>query len=107
MKDINFDRFTKIILDFALVNQEKFLLKLKNKFDNCDSDKDGILNESEFVQLLVNVGIIDNESDENLEVILTKADPNNTKTLTFSDCVLVFTETEVEVEDTTAGMQKF
>lgn len=28
-KEINFDRFAKIILDFALINQEKFLMKLK------------------------------------------------------------------------------
>jgi len=28
-KEIHFDRFTKIILDFALMNQEKFLSKLK------------------------------------------------------------------------------
>lgn len=83
------------------------MLKLKSKFDNCDLDHDGILNETEFVQLLIDVGIIDSESDQNLEIILTKADPNNTKKLTFSDCVLVFTETEVEVEDSSAGVNRY
>jgi len=79
---------------------------LKIYFDKCDQDSNGIINENEFVQLLKDVGIIDNEADDNLEIILAKADPNNTKSLTFSDCVLVFTETEVEVEDGTSGIQK-
>lgn len=106
-KEIHFDRFTKIILDFALINQEKFLMKLKKYFENCDKDNDGIVNESEFIQLLKSVGIIDSEEDENLEIILAKADPNNTQSLTFSDCVLVFTETEVEVEDSSSGTQRY
>ena len=57
--------------------------------------------------MLKTVGIIDNENDENLEIILSKADPNNTSCLTFSDCVLVFTETIVEVEDSTTGTQRY
>lgn len=102
-REIGFERFTKVVMDFAIVNQERFLSKLKRWFDGVDSDRDGVLNEAEFVQLLKNLRIIESDMDENLEIVLNKADPNNTKSFTFSECVTVFTETEVEVEEYREG----
>jgi len=65
-------------------------------FNEIDGNCDGMLDEEEMVQLINRLKIVD--SDEQIDVILSKADPNNNKIITFSDCVQVFTETEVLIE---------
>eukprot|EP00341_Mesodinium_pulex_P007853 CAMPEP_0116921426 /NCGR_PEP_ID=MMETSP0467-20121206/21622_1 /TAXON_ID=283647 /ORGANISM="Mesodinium pulex, Strain SPMC105" /LENGTH=64 /DNA_ID=CAMNT_0004599489 /DNA_START=1792 /DNA_END=1986 /DNA_ORIENTATION=- len=48
--------------------------------------------------------IVDDE--QQIEIILNKADPNNNKMITFSDCVQVFTDTEVEIEGEENGEKR-
>eukprot|EP00341_Mesodinium_pulex_P015591 CAMPEP_0116994102 /NCGR_PEP_ID=MMETSP0467-20121206/67901_1 /TAXON_ID=283647 /ORGANISM="Mesodinium pulex, Strain SPMC105" /LENGTH=134 /DNA_ID=CAMNT_0004692047 /DNA_START=1210 /DNA_END=1614 /DNA_ORIENTATION=- len=95
-KEIPFDRFLKVLLDFSLLSHEKFLKKFVDLFNEIDGNCDGMLDEEEMVQLINRLKIVD--SDEQIDVILSKADPNNNKIITFSDCVQVFTETEVLIE---------
>merc|ERR1711865_1335827 len=50
---IMFDDFLKILLDFQLKGHEKFLLKFMKLFRQFDKDKNGVINEEEFRQLII------------------------------------------------------
>lgn len=103
-KYLPFERFLKVLLDFSLLSHEKFLKKFVDLFVSIDRNKDGILDEQEMVDLVKKLKIV--EDEEQIETILSKADPNNNKIITFSDCVQVFTETEVVIEGEEEGVNK-
>jgi len=101
---IPFERFFKVLLDFSLLSHEKFLQRFVDLFHSVDQNRDGILDEAEMVELVKRLKIV--EDEEQIETILNKADPNNNKIVTFSDCVQVFTETEVVIEGEEEGVNK-
>lgn len=103
-KLISFEKFLKILLDFSLMSHEKFLKKFVDLFNSIDQNKDGILDENETIDLVKKLKIV--ETEDQIHKILAKADPNNNKIVTFSDCVQVFTETEVVIEGEEDGVAK-
>lgn len=103
-RTIPFARLLKVLLDFSLMSHERFLRKFVKSFEAEDADRDGILSEEQFVNLVRDINIV--ESDEQVQIILNKADPNNNKLITFSDCVQVFTDTEVEIEGDEDGTKR-
>jgi len=101
---IPFERFFKILLDFSLLSHEKFLKRFVELFQRVDKNRDGNLDEQEMIELVKLMKIVDDE--DQIHTILNKADPNNNKIVTFSDCVQVFTETEVVIEGEEDGVNK-
>lgn len=85
LRMINFDKFLNILLDFSLLQHEKFLKKFVDLFNSIDYDRDGILDEDQMIKLIERLNIV--ESEEHINTILSKVDPNNNKLITFSDCV--------------------
>ena len=53
---LKFAVFLKCVLDFQLKEHEKFLGYFVNVFKRVDSDRDGILTEVEFRNLMITVG---------------------------------------------------
>ena len=53
---LKFGVFLKCVLDFQLKEHEKFLGYFVSLFKKVDSDRDGILGESEFRSLMMTIG---------------------------------------------------
>ena len=53
---LKFSVFLKCVLDFQLKEHEKFLAFFVQVFKRADSDRDGILNEQEFRNLMMALG---------------------------------------------------
>eukprot|EP01064_Diplonema_japonicum_P017936 TRINITY_DN2643_c0_g1_i1.p1 TRINITY_DN2643_c0_g1~~TRINITY_DN2643_c0_g1_i1.p1 ORF type:complete len:767 (+),score=265.50 TRINITY_DN2643_c0_g1_i1:80-2302(+) len=77
--------FLKVLLDFQLQGHERFLGKFVKLFKQFDADKNGILNEAEFVQLLK--AIDPAKLDEEINALLDLIDPHDNQLINFSECV--------------------
>lgn len=55
-------------------------------FKQLDEDNDGIVNEAQFKQLLVSMSVAV-ASEQDLDTLLKVVDPNNNKTVTYSQVV--------------------
>ena len=53
---LKFSVFLKCVLDFQLKEHEKFLSYFVSVFKKVDGDRDGIVNENEFRNLMVSLG---------------------------------------------------
>lgn len=66
----------KIILDFQLLEHEKFLSSFTSLFKEIDTDNNGILNEEELRELLQRMTVIhQSEEIEQIENLLNIIDP--------------------------------
>lgn len=82
---ILYQDFLKVLLDFQLQGHERFLAKFVKLFKQYDADRNGILNEAEFGQLLK---AIDGEkSEDDINSLLDLIDPHNNQLINFSECV--------------------
>ena len=79
--------FVTTALDFQLKSHEKFLVKFSKIFKKIDAEKNGILNEAQFRDLVINlnVGIAEEQIQEYLHIV----DPYNNQSITFSQCCIV------------------
>ncbi|KAJ9457556.1 putative structural maintenance of chromosome (SMC) family protein [Diplonema papillatum] len=77
--------FLKVLLDFQLQGHERFLGKFVKLFRQFDADKNGILNEAEFVQLLR--AIDPAKTEEEVNALLDLIDPHDNQLINFSECV--------------------
>jgi len=82
---IMYDDFLKILLDFQLKGHEKFLLKFMKLFRQFDKDKNGVIDEVEFRQLILATD--PNKTDEETQDLLQLVDPHNNQQISFSECV--------------------
>merc|ERR1712000_550992 len=96
---INFNLFQKILLDFQLKGHERFLEPFRHKFNDVDTDSNGIIDETEFRTLVSSVGA--SKSDKETDDLLHKIDANNNEQITFSECVVLFSSI---YEDVTNGI---
>ena len=80
-----FTDFLKILLDFQLKGHEKFLLKFMKLFRQFDKDKNGVINEEEFRQLIIATD--PNKTDQEIQDLLNMVDPHNNQQISFSECV--------------------
>ena len=53
---MKFAVFLKCVLDFQLKEHEKFLAYFVQLFKKADSDRDGILDENQFRNLMISIG---------------------------------------------------
>jgi len=77
--------FLKVLLDFQLKGHEKFLLKFMKLFRQFDKDKNGVINEEEFRQLIIATDPKKNDSE--IQDLLNMVDPHNNQQISFSECV--------------------
>merc|ERR1712086_1225520 len=82
---IMYEDFLKILLDFQLKGHEKFLLKFMKLFRQFDKDKNGVINEEEFRQLIIATD--PNKTDKEIQDLLNLVDPHNNQQISFSECV--------------------
>ena len=72
-------------MDFQLSEHEKFLYDFTQLFKQVDSDRNGIINEDEFRDLLSQMRVL--HKDEDLIVLLQIVDPYNNQKMTYSEIV--------------------
>jgi hypothetical protein len=77
-------------MDFLIKSRVNYLKNFVILFRKSDSDNNGVLNEEEFYLLLKNLNIYDEYLEENAIRLLNIIDPNNHKTIIFSECVSLF-----------------
>ena len=95
--------FLKVLLDFQLVDHERFLLKFIRIFRQFDLDGDGIINEAEFRDLVFTMDL--GFSDDDVFRLLSIIDPYDNQQITFSEGVSLFT-TEILPVGGVAVMKK-
>lgn len=84
--NILYSEFIKILLDFQLKTHEKFLSQFLKVFRTISNEKNGILNEDEFISLCKKLGI----DDKTISKLLSIVDPYENKLITFSECIALF-----------------
>ena len=82
--------FLKTLLDFQLRTHEKFLSPFLKIFRSLGNEKNGIINEEEFILLSKALHL----DDESISKLLSIVDPYENQAITFSECVALFS-TEV------------
>merc|ERR1711865_492033 len=63
----------------------KFLLEFMKLFRQFDKDKNGVINEEEFRQLIIATD--PNKTDKEIQDLLNLVDPHNNQQISFSECV--------------------
>jgi len=89
---LKFAVFLKCVLDFQLKEHEKFLAPFVQIYKRVDVDRDGILNEEEFRNLMATIGFNQDSpstefSTHRVEKFLQDIDPYSNQKITFSECV--------------------
>ena len=90
---LKFSVFLKCVLDFQLKEHEKFLGYFVQIFKRADVDRDGILSEVEFRNLMLSLGFNQESHDgrdfhvSRIEKFLQEIDPYSNQKITFSECV--------------------
>lgn len=94
---LQFTDFQKIILDFQLKEHEKFLERFIEAFKSIDTDNNGVINESEFRELVQSMDVISDEEEVNY--LLQMIDPFNNQQMTFSELVHLFSSHMVPADE--------
>lgn len=89
---LKFVTFLKTVLDFQLTEHEKFLSFFVSQFTSVDSDRDGVLTETQFIQLMHQISRLSDDDvvllpPERIEHFLRVIDPHSNLKVTFSECV--------------------
>ena len=99
-KKILYTDFMKIVLDNHIRFRDKQLKNFVELFKSVDSDKDGIIGEEEFTELIQKMKIFKEEEIENKIIeYLEKIDPFDNQRFTFSECVTFFSNEVIKDND--------
>lgn len=77
--------FFNSVLEFQITGHDRLLSGFRAKFREMDEDGDGVLDDTQFSQLLASLNCL-----EHSECYLEALDPHETGTFLFSDCVELF-----------------
>ena len=92
---INYNELLNIFHEFEVNKREKYLKPFVDIFRSVDEDNDGILNETQFINLVKKMNIFDeNNFDFSLNELLNLIDPYENKKIIFTDCVELFSQTD-------------
>ena len=90
-KNILFPDFLKIVLDNHIRFRDKQLKKFVDIFKSVDTNKDGVINEEEFGELIRKMKLFKGDEIENkILQFLEKIDPFDNQKFTFSECISFF-----------------
>ncbi|CAG9317864.1 unnamed protein product [Blepharisma stoltei] len=95
--------FLKILLDFQLKGHEKFLSNFLAMFRDADKDRNGMISEPEFRELLDATGLGFEEPD--IFRLLQIIDPYDNQQITFSECVALFSTELIPMSNSNSGSQ--
>ena len=97
---ILFNDFLKIVLDYHIKFRDKQLKNFVVLFKKIDTDKNGILNEEEFSELIRSFQIYnEDEVDNKIFNFLSKIDVFDNQKITFSECISFFQVEPLGIED--------
>ena len=95
LNGINYNELLNIFHEFEVNKREKYLKPFVDIFRSVDEDNDGILNETQFINLVKKMNIFDeNNFDFSLNELLNLIDPYENKKIIFTDCVELFSQTD-------------
>eukprot|EP00826_Nyctotherus_ovalis_P055261 TRINITY_DN7324_c0_g1_i9.p1 TRINITY_DN7324_c0_g1~~TRINITY_DN7324_c0_g1_i9.p1 ORF type:complete len:531 (-),score=182.88 TRINITY_DN7324_c0_g1_i9:276-1868(-) len=77
--------FQKIVLDFQLDTHSEYLKNFTNLFKEVDKERNGVLNEKTFRELLGRMNL--SASEEEVQRFLQIVDPYNNQRITYSECL--------------------
>ena len=90
-RNILFSDFLKIVLDSHIRFRDRQLKNFVKLFKSVDTNKDGIINEDEFSELIHKMNIFKEDEIENIIILyLEKIDPFDNQKITFSECITFF-----------------
>ena len=95
LNGINYNELLNIFHEFEVNKREKYLKPFVDIFRSVDEDNDGILNETQFINLVKKMNIFDeNNFDFSLNELLNLIDHYENKKIIFTDCVELFSQTD-------------
>ena len=99
-KNILYSSFMKIILDNHIRFRDKQLKNFVDLFKSVDTNRDGIINEDEFSELIQRMKIFKEDEIENVIFqYLEKSDPYDYQKFTFSECINFFSSEFIPDKD--------
>ena len=99
-KNILYSSFMKIILDNHIRFRDKQLKNFVDLFKSVDTNRDGIINEDEFSELIQRMKIFGEDEIENVIFqYLEKIDPYDYQKFTFSECINFFSSEFIPDKD--------
>lgn len=104
--EIQYKDFIRVILDYQIKCRVTYLKNLVNLFKELDTDENGILNENEFIQLVANTDLFNENFSEHSNRLLSLVDPANHKQVTFSDVVTCFSKEFLKEVDINKNTKK-
>ena len=105
-RSILYTDFIKIVLDNHIRFRDKQLMNFVKLFKSVDTDRDGIINEEEFTELIQKMKVFKEEEVENRIIqYLGKIDPFDNQRITFSECVSFFSN-EIITDNDINGNEK-
>ena len=103
---IQYDFLVDICLEYQIKLHIKYLKPFIKLFQNIDTDRDGVLDEEQFVELIKNMNIFGDDNIERIiEEFLNNIDPYQNKHIIFSDIVELFSKINYDQNQTI--MDKF
>ena len=103
---IQYDFLVDICLEYQIKLHLKYLKPFIKLFQNIDTDRDGVLDEEQFVELINNMNIFGDDNIERIiEEFLNNIDPYQNKHIIFSDIVELFSKINYDQNQTI--MDKF
>ena len=96
---ILYKHFIKLVGEHQIKNREKYLKNFVKLFRKYDSDFDGVLNETEFINMIKDIPYCQNNLDDYIFRFLSTIDPFNNKRITFNECVSLFSMEIVNNEE--------
>ena len=90
-KSILYNDFLRIVLNSHIRFRDRQLKNFVKLFQSVDLDRDGILNEEEFKELVIKMNIFKEEEIEGrIFYFLERIDPFDNQKITFSECISFF-----------------
>ena len=99
-KKIKYDDFIRIVSRCHIKFRDQQLKNFVQIFNSIDTDKDGIINEEEFSELIHTMKIFKKEEvNSYIYYYLEKIDPFDNQQITFSECISFFAQEMIKDND--------
>ena len=103
---VQYDFLFDICLEYQIKLHIKYLKPFVKLFQSIDTNRDGILDEEQFVHLIKNMNIFDEQNIVQIvEEFLNNLDPYGYKRVTFSEIVELFSK--INIEQNQSVLDKF
>lgn len=101
--DIPYKEFVHVVMEYQISYRDNYLKCFLGMFQKYDKDKNGIVNEEEFKEIVKDIPIICKKGNAYVKELLEKVDPLNLNKITFSDVVSLFSSEVIEGSGNNGG----